>query len=97
MNTFIEQRFRLLAALTAVACLGLVTVACDSTPSEIDSGIISYNGSEPENALIPGDTTEREGLKIIGALFTGLVEYDATTAEPRNAVAQSITTTDSRV
>lgn len=58
---------------------------------------ISYNGTEPENPLVPGNTTETGGVKIVGALFTGLVEYDAQTAAPRNAVAESIATSDSRV
>jgi oligopeptide transport system substrate-binding protein len=58
---------------------------------------ISIYGGEPENPLVPGNTTEVNGSKVIGALFTGLVEYDPQTAEPRNAVAASIDTTDSRV
>jgi oligopeptide transport system substrate-binding protein len=59
--------------------------------------IISWNGTEPENPLVPGDTTERDSVKIVNVLFTGLVEYHPDTAEPRNAVARSIETTDSRV
>ncbi len=61
------------------------------------SSVISYHGTEPENALIPGHTTESGGVKVIGALFRGLVSYDPLDAHPRNAVAQSITTEDSRV
>ncbi|MET9732787.1 ABC transporter substrate-binding protein [Streptomyces sp. NPDC006458] len=59
--------------------------------------IISWNGTEPENPLVPGDATERDSVKIVNALFTGLVEYDPNTAEPRNAVAKSIESADSRV
>jgi oligopeptide transport system substrate-binding protein len=58
---------------------------------------ISYNGTEPENPLVPGNTTETGGIKVIGALFTGLVRYDSVTGQPHNAVAKSITTHDSRV
>ncbi len=61
------------------------------------TGIISWNGTEPENPLVPGDATERDSVKIVNALFTGLVEYDPRTAEPRRAVASSIDSTDSRV
>jgi oligopeptide transport system substrate-binding protein len=57
---------------------------------------ISYNGTEPENPLVPGNTTETGGIKVIGALFTGLVKYDPRTAAPHNAVAESIKTTNSR-
>ncbi|MER6017498.1 peptide ABC transporter substrate-binding protein [Streptomyces anulatus] len=59
--------------------------------------IISWNGTEPENPLVPGDATERDSVKIVNVLFTGLVEYDPQTAEPRNAVAKSIESADSQV
>jgi oligopeptide transport system substrate-binding protein len=62
-----------------------------------EDAVISYHGTEPENALIPGHTTESGGVKVIGALFRGLVSYDPIDAHPRNAVAESITTTDSAV
>ncbi|ADG76501.1 extracellular solute-binding protein family 5 [Cellulomonas flavigena DSM 20109] len=59
--------------------------------------IITYHGTEPENALIPGHTTESGGVKVIAALFRGLVSYDPVDAHPRNAVAESIESDDSRV
>lgn len=58
---------------------------------------VSYHGTEPENALIPGHTTESGGVKVIAALFRGLVSYDPVDAHPRNAVAESIKTADSKV
>lgn len=60
-------------------------------------GVITYHGTEPENPLIPGHTTESGGVKVIAALFRGLVSYDPIDAHPRNAVADSIETDDSRV
>ena len=74
--------------VTAIVGLVVLLLAVGCTGSGIDENqtTISYNGTEPENALIPGDTTESGGIKVIGALFRGLVEYDARTAEPRNAV-----------
>src|SRR2546421_8156377 len=62
-----------------------------------DQATISYSETEPENPLIPGNTTEVGGISVLGALFKGLVEYDAKTAAPRNAVAESISTSDSKV
>ena len=59
--------------------------------------IITWNGTEPENPLVPGDATERDSVKVVNALFTGLVEYDPNTAEPRMAMAESIDSSDSRV
>src|ERR1700730_12720846 len=58
---------------------------------------ISYSETEPENPLIPGNTTEVGGISVVGALFRGLVEYEAKTAAPRDAVAESIQTSDSKV
>lgn len=58
--------------------------------------VITYHGTEPENALIPGHTTESGGVKVIAALFRGLVSYDPVDATPRNAVAESIESDDSR-
>jgi oligopeptide transport system substrate-binding protein len=69
------------------------TVACGRE----GNATISYNGTEPENPLVPGNTTETGGIKVINALFTGLVAYDSRTAAPYNAVAASIKTRDSRV
>jgi oligopeptide transport system substrate-binding protein len=66
-------------------------------PQSGEDTVISYRATEPENALIPGHTTESGGVKIIAALFRGLVSYDPVDAHPRNAVAESIETADSRV
>ncbi|MGH3912462.1 MAG: peptide ABC transporter substrate-binding protein [Pseudonocardiaceae bacterium] len=77
----------------------IVATACgqpDGTGAAQDT-MISVAATEPENPLVPGNTTEEGGGKVMDALFTGLVEYDPETAEPYNEVAESIETTDSRV
>ena len=33
---------------------------------------------EPENPLVPGNTTESEGSQVVDSLWTGLVQYAAT-------------------
>ncbi|MER5864050.1 ABC transporter substrate-binding protein [Kitasatospora sp. NPDC002040] len=66
-------------------------------PAAVPGTVISYHGTEPENALIPGHTTESGGVKVIAALFRGLASYDPVDAHLRNAVAESISTTDSTV
>lgn len=99
------MRARRAAAWTAVPLsIALVTTACGGGGGEsggdaaAQSGAtISVNGTEPENPLVPGNTNETGGGKIIDALFSPLVEYDPTTAEPANLVAESIESTDSRV
>jgi oligopeptide transport system substrate-binding protein len=85
--------------------VALLTTACGGGGGEAtpDAGegqsdaTISVNGTEPENPLVPGNTNETGGGKVIDALFSPLVEYNPRTAEPENLVAESIETTDSRV
>jgi len=69
-----------------------------STGDEGDTNAaISIFGTEPENPLVPSNTTETGGGKILDAMFTGLTILDGTTNESKNAVAKSIDTTDSKV
>ncbi|MGH8916741.1 MAG: peptide ABC transporter substrate-binding protein [Actinomycetes bacterium] len=77
----------------------IVATACGQPERAETTGdaTISIFTNEPENPLVPGDTTENEGGKVVDALFTGLVEYDPNTAEPYNEMAESIETTDSKL
>ena len=86
---------------TAIAGLGvataLVLTGCtggEATP-EAGSAIITTNGSEPQNPLIPTNTNEVGGGKIIDAIFAGLIYYAADGA-PVNDVAESIETDDAQ-
>ncbi|MEV0292503.1 ABC transporter substrate-binding protein [Nocardia sp. NPDC050710] len=91
-------------SLRVVACVAAATLAAtlaacggDTAPPAGPAGpAISLNTTEPENTLVPGNTTDAGGSKIIRSLFKGLVEYDAKTSAPRNAIAESIESTDSR-
>ncbi|MEW6474106.1 MAG: ABC transporter substrate-binding protein [Actinomycetota bacterium] len=58
-------------------------------------GAFVVSASEPEHLVPANATTTRDG-QILSALFTGLVEYDLRTAEPRNAMAESIHSDDQR-
>ncbi|OZD53472.1 ABC transporter substrate-binding protein [Rhodococcus sp. 06-1477-1B] len=57
------------------------------------TAIIRTNGSEPQNPLIPTNTNEVGGGKILDSIFAGLVYYDGTGA-PVNDMAESIVTND---
>ncbi|MBB1197221.1 peptide ABC transporter substrate-binding protein [Curtobacterium flaccumfaciens] len=94
------------AGLSALAVLGataLALTACSSNSSSNGgdsgsanaSGIVTTNGTEPQNPLIPSNSTETGGGKIIDSLFEGLVSYDAD-GKPVNEVAKSIDTDDSK-
>ncbi|MEU2256810.1 peptide ABC transporter substrate-binding protein [Nocardia xishanensis] len=94
------MRKSLLVLSVATACLtalGAVSCGPDTNSPGRDTGLLTLNTTEPENPLVPGDTTDAGGSKILRTMFKGLVDYDPRTAAPRNAVAESIQTDDSRV
>jgi ABC-type transport system substrate-binding protein len=60
-------------------------------------GTFSLYIGEPENPLVPSNTSETEGGQVVDALFTGLVEYDPETTElAMTGVAESIESEDSQ-
>ena len=50
---------------------------------------------EPENPLVPGNTTEDQGNQVVSSLWTGLVQYDEKGGVAYTGVADSITSDDS--
>jgi oligopeptide transport system substrate-binding protein len=62
--------------------------------SQASGGTYSIYIGEPENPLIPGNTTESEGHQVISSLWTGLVEYAADGAVEYTGVADSIESDD---
>jgi oligopeptide transport system substrate-binding protein len=84
------------ALAVAVVAAGCGNAEDTSTGSNTDAAITIFN-TEPENPLVPGNTTEVGGSRVLDPLFTGLVEYRAEDAQPVNAMAESIDTTDSKV
>ena len=86
-----------LAGIALLVAGGLALAGCSSSGSGSPSAsggdstaIIKTNGSEPENPLIPTNTNEVGGGKILDEIFAGLVYYDAK-GEPQNDMAESIT------
>ena len=57
------------------------------------SAVIRANGSEPQNGLIPTNTNEVGGGKILDSIFAGLAYYDGEGAIV-NEMAESITVDD---
>ena len=90
---------RRLIALTAAGTMLVSVAACGSSSdgkASSDSGsasLISVNNSEPQNGLIPTDTNEMGGGKVIRYLFEGLVSFDAK-GKQHLEVAESITPND---
>jgi len=94
-------RARWVTAAAGAASLALVLSACggSTTPSTTPTtgggggGTIIAYGSEPQNPLLPANTNETGGGRIMKLLFEGLISYDAQ-GKPVNQVASSIDTTD---
>ena len=76
------------AAILGAGALTLGLVACGDSNDSADGGAegtnngggdnyVLVNGSEPQNPLIPGNTNETGGGRIVDEIFAGLVYYDA--------------------
>ncbi|MDO5728475.1 MAG: ABC transporter substrate-binding protein [Actinomycetaceae bacterium] len=102
-----KRTFLRLVAPVAVATLALTACSGDSggsgsesTPAE-DGGaasgaVITANGSEPQNPLIPTNTNETGGGKIVDLIYSGLVYYDAD-GKAQLEMAESIETDDNQL
>ncbi|WP_026316360.1 peptide ABC transporter substrate-binding protein [Actinokineospora enzanensis] len=85
-------------ALTIAGCGASGDSGGDAGSGSVDpNGALSAFDTEPQHPLVPGNTVETGGGKVVRALFTGLTRYDPLTAESTNAVADKIETTDSKV
>jgi len=102
LSSRVSKRAGVVAATAVVA---LIAAGCSSgndkpaggdTASTANGSIVLYGG-QPENGLIPANTTETNGGKVIDYMWTGLVSYPDDGGAPVNALADSITTTDSKV
>ena len=90
------------AATALVASAALVLSACGSdTPDDTTDPQATTGGSysiyigDPENPLIPGNTSESEGGQVVESMWTGLVQYNVETSELEfTGVAESIESED---
>ncbi len=82
-----------IALVSAMALTGCTPAADTGNAGGDSKAIITANSSEPQNPLIPTNTNEVGGGKILDSIFAGLVYYDGKGA-PHNDVADSITTDD---
>jgi oligopeptide transport system substrate-binding protein len=86
----------LVAGLAAALLLSACGPAADGADTAAaDDGTFSMFIGEPENPLVPGDTTEDQGNQVISSLWTGLVQYDDAGGVVYSGVADSITSDDS--
>lgn len=78
------KRSRIGLGFIALAAASALTLVGCSSGGGTDAGgetgatsIISVNNTEPQKGLIPADTTEVGGGKVVDVLWEGLVYYDA--------------------
>lgn len=87
-------------AVASISAFALLATACggggDDGGSGKAGGEFSYEGCNPENSLIAGNTSETCGADVLNVLTAKLVKYDAKTAEPKNDIAESIKTDDNQ-
>jgi oligopeptide transport system substrate-binding protein len=91
----------------AITSLALVATACGGGGTEPEPGAedpagqaggeVVVAGCTPQNALIPGNTSEACGGDIIDAMTSKLVRYNTENAAPENDIAESIETTDNKL
>ncbi|POH56956.1 peptide ABC transporter substrate-binding protein [Arthrobacter glacialis] len=88
-------------ALGLAAVVAMSLSACGggtdsgNTATGDTSKVITANNTEPENGLLPANTNEVGGGKVMDLIFTGLVSYDVT-GRTVNELAESIETKDSQ-
>ncbi|QDB78364.1 ABC transporter substrate-binding protein [Georgenia wutianyii] len=98
-----KKHARVMVAALAVTSFGLAACSGDGddggdggeTTTGTSTGVVSINGTEPQNPLIPTDTNEVGGGDIVDLLFAGLVRYESD-GTVVNEVAESIETEDNQ-
>lgn len=98
-----STRLTLTASLSVTAIL---LTACGGGSSDSGSsdggssgksgGQITVKGCNPQNPLLPANTTEACGGDILDTTVAKLVHYNSDTAKPENDIAESIQTSDNQ-
>ena len=78
------RRFRVLALAVLLAAASLTGCGVRTVRTDV----VIVNAGEPQNPLIPTNTNDSNGGRIVDRLFAGLMSYDAKGA-PTLEVAQS--------
>lgn len=89
---------RAILAVTVAASLAVSGCSMEGAKGEYGTGpnaILRVNAGEPQSPLIPTDTNENMGGRMIDALFTGLFDY-AANGDLELANAEAVETTDNQ-
>jgi len=85
------RKRRLAACLAVPLAVSLLATGCGGGDSGPPADTVTVEWGEPENPLVPGNTTEANGSNVMDALFAGLVKYSPDDASVHNEMAESIT------
>lgn len=86
------RRMRAAAAVIMAGLLACTAIAACGDGGT-DTELVVVNAGEPTNPLIPTNTNDSNGGRVIDRLFAGLVSYDAN-GTPSLEVAEAIDTSD---
>lgn len=96
---------RTVAMVAGISSVALLAAACGGGNSKDDTsssaggkagGTVTVRGCNPQNPLIPSNTTETCGGNVLEAITAKLVHYNAETAAPENDIADKIDSTDNQ-
>lgn len=86
-------RRKALALVTAALAAGSLAACSSSSSDSAAPNYVLVNGCEPLQSLIPGNTSEVCGSRVIRSIYSGLVDLDAE-GNPQNALAENIEQVD---
>lgn len=93
MNPLLSRR-RLFGAAALSGAAAVVLSACgNGGGGGGEGGAVTAFSTEPENPLVPTNTTEQGGGRVVSLVFVGLISYDEN-SEVVNELAESIESDD---
>src|SRR5690349_2827989 len=96
---------RTVAMVAGISSVALLAAACgggnsgntaSSSSGGKTGGTVTVRGCNPQNPLIPSNTTETCGGNVLDAITAKLVHYNPETAAPENDIADKIESTDNQ-
>ncbi|MGW5105156.1 peptide ABC transporter substrate-binding protein [Nocardia sp. NPDC004123] len=87
------MRIKTITALAVAALATSLSLTACSSGEDNNSDYVTVNAAEPQNPLVPTNTNENMGGRVVDRLWAGLKYYDAN-GTPHDEMAQSIVTPD---
>ena len=96
---------RTVTMVAGISAVTLLAAACgggsssdgaSSSAGGKSGGAVTVRGCNPQNPLVPSNTTETCGGNVLEAITAKLVHYNPETAAPENDIAEKIETTDNQ-